>query len=78
MATLGEIRHARAVTPNDTQGIGSPTTYLSLGAAGTVTVDMYGGEVGIVITLPAGLYPLCVTKVYSTGTTATGIVAHWS
>lgn len=83
MATLGKLKHAQAVTPNDTLGLRHPSMYLSFmgvsGAVGvaTVYVDTIGGESNVGITLPAGMYPICATKVYNTNTTATDIVAYW-
>jgi hypothetical protein len=44
---------------------------------GTVFVDTVGGETNVGITLPAGFYPICATRVYSTSTTATNILAYW-
>jgi hypothetical protein len=77
MAVAGLAQNAAPVTPSDSSGLLGVTQYISLGAAGTITVDMFGGQKNVTLTLPAGLYPLAVTKVYATGTTATGICAYW-
>lgn len=83
MPVLGKPKHAQAVTPSDTLGLRFPSSFLSWANAtgsvstGTVYVDTVGGEVNVAITLPQGMYPICVTKVYSTNTTATDIVAYW-
>jgi len=71
--------HAAAVTPSDTANLTHPTRYLFIGGAGNVKVDMLGGELGITLTAIAVgvLHNIAVTKVYSTGTTATNIVAVW-
>lgn len=64
---------ARAVTPSDSTVI--PTTRaLSVTVAGNVGVRMASGDL-IVLPVVAGIAPLQVDKVLSTGTTATGIVA---
>jgi hypothetical protein len=77
MAILGQVQNATSVTPNDTLGLSGPTAFISVGVAGTISVDMYGGQKNIQLTLPAGFFPLAVTKVYNTGTSATGICAYW-
>ena len=44
MSSLGQAQNGTSVTPNDTLGLGTPTMFVSVGVAGTVTVDMYGGQ----------------------------------
>lgn len=84
MSTIGECPHALGITPNDTVGLRFPTQFISFGVAtGAVTdatlfIDTVGGEINVPIVLPAGRWPLCATKVYNTGTTATNIVGYWS
>ncbi len=63
-----------AITPHDTNALTQPTRLLAVGVAGTVKVDFYEGGTGITLTLPSGVFPLRVKRVYATGTTATGIV----
>lgn len=70
-------RNARSITPSDSTGLGFTSGAISLGVAGTITVDMAGGEPAQLLTLPAGLFNISVTKIYATGTTATGIAAYW-
>lgn len=66
---------AAAVTPSDSARI-AETRGLYLGAAGDVKVEMADGTIVMLTALAAGvLHPLRVRRVYSTGTTATGIVA---
>lgn len=71
--------NAKAITPHDTNTLAATTRAISVGGAGTVSVDMAGpgGGTNIQLTLPAGIHPLAVTKVYATGTAATGLVALW-
>lgn len=72
------------VTPNDGTDLAISSRALYVGGAGDLKVTMKGGgfgETGSTITLqdvPAGtLLPLAVDRVFSTGTTATNIVALW-
>ena len=69
------------ITPNDGANLAATTRGISFAVAGALKVDTVGGSVGIVIpsgALAAGIiHPLCVTKVYNTGTGATGIVGYY-
>lgn len=68
---------AVAVTPSDSTVL-TTTRGLYVGGAGNVTVIMLGGETVTFTAVPAGtLLPVRVTKVKSTSTTATAIVALW-
>ena len=69
--------NARSVVPSDTSGLGFTASALGIAVGGTITVDTAGGSTNVQLTLPAGVTPIRVTKVYSTGTAATGIVAYW-
>lgn len=70
-------RIAAAVTPSDSTVFSGPTRGLYVGGFGNVRVDMVNGGTGItfVAVQPGSLLPIQVTRVYSTGTTATSIVA---
>lgn len=50
---------------------------LYVGVAGNLRVKMASGKVVTFIAMQVGFIPLHVTQVYSTGTTATDIVALW-
>jgi hypothetical protein len=71
-------QHAVLVTPSDTDDLANASTALLLSVDGALKVDTEGGET---VVFPTGTFlvktflPLRVTRVYSTGTTATGIVA---
>lgn len=66
---------ASAVTPNDSGNL-IPTKGLYIGGTGNVTVRMANGDDNILFaSAPAGILYISVTRVYSTGTAATGIVA---
>ena len=67
---------AAAVTPNDSVDLDPPARALYIGVAGDVKVDMFGAGTAVVFTaMPVGEHPIRVTRVYSTDTTATNIVA---
>jgi len=69
------VHSAVAVTPAD-DGALNPTRALYIGATGDVTVDMAENGTNITFTaVPVGIFPIQVTRVYATGTTATGIRA---
>jgi len=65
------------VTPhNSTSYVQGEARYLYVGGAGVVKLVKIDG-VEVSYTVPAGAYILCASiRVNSTGTTATGIVAH--
>ena len=66
---------ARAVTPHDTNTIGS-TRGLYVEVSGDVKVDMIDGTTITFPDLPAAVFhPIAVRRVYATGTAATGIIA---
>jgi len=67
---------ASAVTPNDSTDLSQPSRALFVGGAGNLTVDMTNGD-NVVFTgvLAGSVLPFRVKRVYSTGTTATNIVA---
>lgn len=79
-AARGPWNMAANVTPHDTNDLAYTTSALMVGTAGDLKVDMAGGPT---ITIPSAVVtanPLLyiqVTRVYSTGTGASGIVALW-
>ncbi len=70
--------NAVAVSKSDVTVL-TTTRFLYVGGTGNVAVTMVGTGAAIVFKLvPAGtMLPVRVTKVLSTGTTATNIVAIW-
>lgn len=73
-------QHIALVTPDDANDLSNITRFLSIGVAGTLKVTTRGGET---LTIPSGLlsagvmHRLEITRVWASGTTATGIVAYW-
>lgn len=68
-------RNASPVVVSDTADLpGASTCGLLVAVGGTLTVSTLGGGV-TTLTVPAGWIPIVATRVWSTGTTATGITA---
>jgi len=71
------------VTPSDTVNLLVTTRAVLVGVAGNISVEMMGiGTTSpnhtLVIPVSAGIvYPIRCTRINSTSTTATGIVALW-
>lgn len=70
--------HAFSVTPSDTVLLPRLSDWLSFANSGAQTLKITdaGGNV-VSLTLPAGMYPIRASQVWSTGTTVTAIVAWW-
>lgn len=71
------ITGAAAVTPNDSTDLAELTLALYIGVAGTLKVTMMDGTVVTYGAITAGRHPLRVKRVWSTGTSATSIVAEY-
>lgn len=69
--------NAVAVTPNNGADLSEVSRFLMVAVGGNITVDMYGTGTNVLLpALVAGrMYPIRVSKIYATGTTATGIVS---
>lgn len=74
-AILAPYVGVAAVTPNDSTVI-AVTRGLMVSVAGDVAVQFENGSTATIASAIAGVvYPFAVTKVLSTGTAATGILA---
>lgn len=68
-------RDAAAITPSDATALPSTVRGLYIGGAGTLRVRMLSGAVvDFPDVLGGAVYPIRVSQVMATGTTATGIV----
>ena len=76
--TAQPAKFSATVTPSDVTSLDSPTTCLFIGVSGDVSVEMVGGMTQVFANVPVGILPVQCTRVNSTGTTATNIVAMWS
>lgn len=61
------------VSPSDTTDLSDVTNALNVATPGTVRVTTLDGSVTDVSIAPGYAFPLRVTRVWATGTTATGI-----
>lgn len=70
-------RNAEVVTPSDTTTLAAVSRALYVGVAGNVSVQMAGVGTAIVFTgvLAGTILPIRITRVNSTSTTATNMVA---
>lgn len=66
---------AEAVTPSNTVDLVNVSRALWVGVAGDVKVTMASGQAVTFTALTIGWHPLRVSRVWSTGTTATNITA---
>lgn len=71
----GPLASGSTLVPSDTQDVVNVTRALMVGASGNVSVVLYLDAEPVTLSLVAGaIYPLMVTRLMATGTTATGIV----
>ena len=76
-ATLSDPKgRAVAITPDDSNDLSTACTSIYVGGAGNVKVDTTGGDTVTFNGATAGsVLPIRCTRVYSTGTTATNLLA---
>lgn len=75
MSLLG---NAFAITKNDSTNLAHTTRGLYVGASGDVKIDTSRGDTVTLVGLAAGvIHPIAAKKVYSTGTSATGIIGFY-
>ncbi len=75
---LGPAVHAAAVTPSDSADLAYVSKRLWVGTGGNVTVITLGGETVQYVAVPNGCYlQVRATRVKSTGTSASNIVAEY-
>jgi len=71
-------QYAAAVVPNDAVDLTQPTRGVYVGVSGDLTVTMVGDTAQVTFHgVPVGVLPVCVKRVWSTGTTATNLLALW-
>lgn len=69
-------RYHFEVTPNDSTDLTHVTRGIYVGVTGDVKITNVNGQTVTYTNLAAGVHhPMCVSRVWSTGTTATGIIA---
>ena len=74
-ASAAPAQGAFNITPSDSANVTHTTRGIFCGGAGNLSVIMANGENAFFTGLLAGVvYPFCVTRVYSSGTSATNLV----
>jgi hypothetical protein len=74
----GPYSNAQAITPSDTADLGFITLALFIGSGGDVAVNLPDGSPITLAAVPAGTtIPIRASRVLSTGTGASSIVAMW-
>jgi hypothetical protein len=73
-ADIGSSQGFYPVTPDDGVDLPVEAYALCVAVGGALAVDRLDGQT-VTITVPAGVIPIVVQRVRSTGTTATGITA---
>jgi len=68
--------YGAAVTPSNSVNLAAPTRSLYVGTTGNISVEMLNGTV-VFTGVAVGILPIQCTRVNSTGTTASNIVALW-
>lgn len=72
---LSNYQGGFSVTPSDSADLTVHTRGLYIGSGGALKVDMASGETLTFVAVPSGsMLPLCVRRVYATGTAASDIV----
>lgn len=76
---MNPMNHAAPITPSDAAALPAATMAISFVNSGTqvLVIDTVGGETGVSILLPSGMYQIRATKVHA-ASTVTGIVGYWS
>lgn len=76
MSNVGDPgKWGEVVTPSDVTPLANPARSLYVGGTGNISVEMYGGGTILFSNVPVGILPIQVTRVNSTNTTATLMVA---
>lgn len=72
------IRNIAAITPSNTVDLPNPTKAIYVSATSTLVVDTIGGQTVTISSLVGGIWhPIQVTRVYVTGTSASGLLGSW-
>lgn len=65
---------AQEITPSNTVDLATPVSALHISVAGALKVNMANGATVTFASVPVGTIEIAVTRVFATGTAATGIV----
>jgi hypothetical protein len=70
-------RNAAVVTPNDAADLATHARALLIGTSGNLRVTTAGGQTLTIPSVPTGILPLGVKRVFADQTTAANITALW-
>ena len=65
----------RVITPHDTNYLETPCVAIYVSGSGALKYENLSGNVITISNVGTGLLPIGATKVFATGTTATGLLA---
>ena len=68
---------AIAVTPSDSEDLAAVARALYVGTTGNVRLTTHSGRTVTFTSVPVGILPVGASRVWSTGTTASNIIALW-
>lgn len=66
--------HIVAVTPDDANDLAVSSRCINVATAGDVQVTTINGETGVIHIAAGVVFPIRASRIWATGTTATGIV----
>ena len=67
--------YINVVAPSDTADLPTTSRALNVATSGLVQITTVGGSTGTIYVAAGGVFPVRVSRVWATGTDATGIVA---
>ncbi len=76
-ASDGPLNHGAVVTPSDSTDLTDVSRACLVGTSGNIKLTTIGGETITVPSVPVGWHPFRVTRIWSTGTTASNISCWW-
>ncbi len=74
---IGSPTHLALVSPSDANDLGDVSQMLYVETAGTIRLTTVGGETLTTPVLYPGWHPMEVSRIFATGTTATGLMVGW-
>lgn len=70
--------HAALVTPSNSTDLATVARGVKLGVAGNLKYTTEAGDTIVDVGLAAGvIHPICISRIWATGTTATDITVYW-
>jgi hypothetical protein len=67
-------RGAVVITPNDNANLTDPVSAIYVGGSGNIRLVTLAGDQVVVSSTPIGILEIGATKIFSTSTTATGLI----